>query len=118
VIYVTGDLIILSTLLFLILSIAFFVVLKKITLDNCCIQKITKPPYTVITAKNNEDCIEGIMRLIINEMQSQENGLVKELIVVDLGSCDNTVPILQKISNEYDFVHILSKEEYINTVGD
>lgn len=113
-----ADSIIFVAILFLALLVSFLIIFKKLTFNNYNIHKIIKPPYTVLTVKNNEDSIEGIMRFIINEMRYQENNLIKELIVVDMGSCDNTISILQKFSQQYDFVHILSKEEYINTVGD
>ena len=40
------------------------------------------------------------------------------LIVVDLGSEDNTSSIVEKLSLEYPFIYNMSMEEYKKTVGD
>lgn len=39
-----------------------------------------------------------------------------KIIVVDLGSTDNTPDILKKLAGDYDFVQITDKEGYIKFI--
>jgi len=70
--------------------------------------------HTVITVKDRENDIEGIIRAAAWEQQRIANcGTVPEIYAVDLGSCDKTFEILQKLSLEYDFLTALRNDEYI-----
>ena len=38
---------------------------------------------------------------------------VGDIVVIDLGSEDETLTILRRLSREYDFLHPMTKERYI-----
>jgi len=70
--------------------------------------------YTVITVKDRENDIEGIIRsLAWKQLRLASAGYVPEIYAVDLGSCDGTFEILQKLSFEYDYLTALRNDEYI-----
>ena len=76
--------------------------------------------YTVITVKNRETDVEGIIRAAAwRQLRLANAGNVPEIYAVDLDSEDKTYEILQRLELEYDFLRALQKEEYINSlVGD
>ena len=77
------------------------------------------PPYAVLSVKNCECCIEALLRSISWQMKLGEcKNCLDTLIVVDLGSEDNTSSIVEKLSLEYPFIYNMSMEEYKKTVGD
>ncbi len=85
--------------------------------DFCKTEKKT-PTYIVLTVKNNEDCIEGVIRSLINELRFKNNPFVSSnILVIDLGSEDNTIKILERLSNKYEFIHILHSSSYIDIVS-
>ncbi len=80
-------------------------------------KKIT-PAYTVLTVKNNEECIEGVIYSMIKEIQiNKDNPPFQNILVIDVGSTDNTAKILEKISKKYEFIHIIHGNSYIDMVG-
>ena len=70
--------------------------------------------YTVITVKDCENDVEGIIRsLAWKQLRFAVCGIVPELYAVDLGSCDGTFEILQRLALEYDFLKPVHSYEYI-----
>ncbi len=111
-----------ATLIMIIGLVLFFIVFFKAIQFECgiypCQQTKKTPTYTVITVKNNEDCIEGIIHTLIKELQLKNtNFSSSNILVIDLGSCDDTLKILKKISNKYEFIHILNCNSYIDMVN-
>ncbi len=81
------------------------------------IKKIT-PSYKILTVKNNEDCIEGVINSLIKEMHTGQSSIQKpKIIVIDFGSSDTTLKIVEKLSYKYDFIQILHSDSYINMVS-
>lgn len=82
----------------------------------------TKPllekSYVVITVKNCQDSIEGTIRSLAWKMLSKNNTISKELIIIDKGSQDDTLKILSRLEKEYDFIHTMTKESYINMLNE
>lgn len=74
--------------------------------------------YVVITVKNCQDNIEGTVRTYARKMLSETNTIANELIIIDTGSQDDTLKILSKLEKEYDFIHIMTKESYINMLNE
>ncbi len=62
--------------------------------------------HRVIGVKNCEDAIEGMLRTLVWE------DIREDLIVIDLGSTDETGEIIRRMEIEYDFLHIMTLEEY------
>lgn len=76
------------------------------------------PPYAVLSVKNCEGCIEVLLRAIARQMKFGECiNSIDRLIVIDLGSEDDTPIIIEKLTVEYPFICNMSMEEYKNTVG-
>lgn len=97
------------------LSKIILYLLYRFVLDN---SKILKSPYTVLCVKNQADSIEATIRSLAWHMLSQyRTREMHDIIIIDLGSSDETFEILTCLAREYDFIHPMSKERYIDLVG-
>ena len=68
----------------------------------------------VLTVKNQQDTVEGLLRSIVwQNLHSDNGGNVPQIVVIDLGSNDDTPKILKRIAADYKFVHITDKEGYL-----
>ncbi|MBE5039606.1 hypothetical protein [Ructibacterium gallinarum] len=67
-----------------------------------------QPAYVhrVIGVRDCEDTIEGVIRSLAWE------DIREDLIVMDLGSRDDTPEILRRLEQEYDFLKVMTPEEY------
>ena len=75
------------------------------------------PPYTVISVKNQADSIEAILRSTVWQMLSQSHSRnVCDIVVIDTGSTDETAAILHSLSCEYEFIHPMTKQQYIELI--
>ncbi len=97
------------------LSRIILYLLYNFVLEN---SKILKSPYTVLCVKNQADSIETTIRSLAWHIMSQNRSReVNDIIIVDLGSTDETFDILICLAREYEFIHPMSKERYIELVG-
>ena len=64
--------------------------------------------YIIIAAKNQEDKIEGFMRSFLFKILYGKEDYLKNVIVTDLRSTDNTKEILKKLSNDYEILKVSS----------
>lgn len=62
--------------------------------------------HRVIGLQNCQDSAEGIVRSLAWE------DIREELILLDLGSRDETGEILRRLEAEYDFIHVMTPPEY------
>ncbi|MDR0405660.1 MAG: hypothetical protein LBH54_02570 [Clostridiales bacterium] len=70
--------------------------------------------FIVISVKNQQDYIEDIIRTTVWKSLNRLGGReVPRIYVVDFGSTDDTLNILERICGDYEFVTALSREEYI-----
>ena len=70
--------------------------------------------YVLMTVKNEENAVEGMLRSVVWTHLNQRNGsILPEIIVVDLDSTDGTYEILNRLSEEYAFIHPVRKQEYM-----
>lgn len=68
-----------------------------------------KDAYILIIVKNQEDTIEGIIRSIIfKNIYNKNENVFDNIIVADMGSTDNTLNILKRLSEEYSFLKVIS----------
>lgn len=58
--------------------------------------------YVIIAAKNQEKKIEGFLRSFLFRLLYGKEENIKDVIVVDLNSTDETKEILEKLSLDYD----------------
>ena len=67
--------------------------------------------YIIIAAKNQENKIEGFLRTILFRIMYGKEECVKDVIVTDLNSSDDTMKILNKLSKEYDGIKVTNWKE-------
>lgn len=82
-------------------------------------EKQLSTPYTVLAVKDCADCIESAIRSIVWHMQSNTDSLPygHDLVVINLGSDDETAEILDRLADEFESVHPMSKESYISLIN-
>lgn len=79
-------------------------IFNSITLVNTNINDM----YILIAVKNQQDSIEGIIRSIVfKNIYNKRDSLFNNIIVADMGSTDDTVNILKKLSKEYSFLKVV-----------
>lgn len=62
--------------------------------------------YIIIATKNQEKKIEGFLRSFLFRVIYGKEENVKDIIITDLGSDDDTPKILEKLSKDYDCIKI------------
>lgn len=67
--------------------------------------------YVIVAVKNQECQIEGFLRSVVFRILYGKEEYLKNIIVTDLNSVDNTKEILEKISNDYDEIKLINWEE-------
>jgi len=67
--------------------------------------------YMVIAVKNQEQKIEGFMRSILFRFLYGKEEWVKDIIVADLDSKDETKQILNRMQREYDILKVIDWKE-------
>ena len=67
--------------------------------------------YIIIATKNQENKIEGFLRTILFRIMYGKEECVKDVIVTDLDSTDDTMKILSKLSKDYDEIKVVNWKE-------
>lgn len=67
--------------------------------------------YLIIAAKNQENKIEGFLRTILFRIMYGKEECVKDVIVTDLDSTDDTMKILSKLSKDYECIKVVNWRE-------
>ena len=67
--------------------------------------------YVIIAAKNQENKIEGFLRTLLFRIMYGKEDCVKDVIVTDLNSTDDTMKILNKLGKDYDNIKITNWKE-------
>ena len=62
--------------------------------------------YMIIATKNQEQKIEGFLRTLLFRLIYGKEELIKDVIVTDLGSKDDTEKILNKLSKDYNCIKL------------
>lgn len=62
--------------------------------------------YVIIAAKNQENKIEGFMRSFLFRLLYGKEENIKDVIVVDLSSTDETKEILEKLGHDYESIKV------------
>lgn len=75
--------------------------------------------YFIIAVKNQEKEIEMFIRSTIFRILYGKEENIKNIIITDLGSNDNTKKIIKKLSEDYDFINNMewkNCKELIDTI--
>ena len=64
--------------------------------------------YVIIAAKNQENKIEGFLRTLLFRIMYGKEECVKDVIVTDLNSSDDTMKILEKLSKDYNEIKVVN----------
>ena len=67
--------------------------------------------YVIIAVKNQEDKIEGFLRSILFKIMYGREDVLKNIIVADLESEDNTKDIVRRLASEYEVLKVTSWKE-------
>jgi len=67
--------------------------------------------YVIIAVKNQEDKIEGFLRSILFKILYGREEELKNVIVADLESKDDTKTIAKRLSKDYECLKVLSWKE-------
>ena len=67
--------------------------------------------YVIIAVKNQENKIEGFLRNFIFRIIYGKEESIKDIIIADLDSTDETVEILNKLANDYEGLKVTNWRE-------
>lgn len=67
--------------------------------------------YIIVAVKNQEDKIEGFLRNFLFRIIYGKEENIKDIIVADLDSTDETINILNKLQEDYDEIKVTSWKE-------
>lgn len=68
--------------------------------------------YLIVGVKDQEKNIEAFIRSILFRYLYTKEDYINDVLVVDLNSKDKTMDILKKLECDYDFIKVVSLEEY------
>ena len=72
--------------------------------------------YFIIAVKNQEEKIEGFLRSILFKILYGREEYLKNIIVADLNSSDNTKEIAKKLSKDYEILKVTNWKECKNII--
>lgn len=67
--------------------------------------------YVIIAVKNQENKIEGLLRSLLFRFLYGKEEFIKDIIVADLDSKDETRPILDRLEKDYECVKVVNWRE-------
>jgi len=97
---------------FWILALYGLIEIIKNIIDICTYTKLkAEGIYVIIATKNQEKKIEGFLRTILFRIVYGKEEYIKEILVTDLDSTDETMEILNRLSKEYDCIKPIKWKE-------
>ena len=72
--------------------------------------------YIIIAVKNQEEKIEGFLRSTLFKILYGREEYLKNIIVADLNSSDNTKEIAKKLSKDYEILKVTNWKECKNII--
>lgn len=97
----------LNSLIWILAIYGLIEIIKTIYYTIACTKLETNGIYFIIAVKNQEEKLEGFMRTIIFRLIYGKEECIKNIIITDLGSTDNTKQIAKKLSNDYKFINYI-----------
>ena len=102
---------ILNTIFWTLALYGLFEIIKNIIYISTYTKMKSDGIYLIIAVKNQEDKIEGFLRSIIFKILYGKEDWIKNIIVADLKSDDNTKEIAKKISSDYECLNVITWKE-------
>jgi len=99
---------ILNLLLWTCALYGLFEIIKNVYYILSCTNLKSDGIYLIIACKNQENKIEAYMRSVFFRLVYGKEQYIKEVIVADLNSEDNTLDILKKLQSEYKYMKIIN----------
>lgn len=93
---------ILNGILWVLALYGLFEIVKTIIYTYSCTNLRSEGIYVIIAAKNQEKRIEVFLRSLLFRLIYGKEENIKDVIVVDLNSTDETKKIIEKLANDYD----------------
>ena len=102
---------ILNTIFWTLALYGLFEIIKNIIYITTYTKMKADGIYVIIAIKNQEDKIEGFLRSILFKILYGREEYLKNIIVADLESTDNSKEIAKKLSEEYEILKVTSWRE-------
>lgn len=102
---------ILSTCFWTLAIYGLFEIIKNIIYISTYTKFKSDGIYVIIAVKNQEEKIEGFLRSIIFKILYGREEYLKNIIVADLQSNDNTEIIAKKLQKDYEILKVTSWKE-------
>ncbi len=99
---------VLNTVFWTLAIYGFFEVVKSVIYIGTYTKFRSDGIYVIIAVKNQEEKIEGFLRSIIFKILYGREEYLKNIVVADLQSSDNTKEIAKKLSKDYDVLKVTS----------
>ena len=72
--------------------------------------------YLIVAVKNQQEKIEGFLRTVLFRLLYGKEENIKEVIITDLDSQDETVDILKRLQKDYDCIKVTNWKDYKNVL--
>ena len=103
--------IVLNTIFWTLAIYGFFEIIKNVIYIFTYTRMRSTGIYVIIAVKNQEEKIEGFLRSILFKILYGREEYLKNIIVADLESTDNTKEIAKKLAKDYEILKVLSWKE-------
>lgn len=100
-----------ETLLWILALYGFIEIIKTIKYSFTYANIKSDKMYFILAVKNQEDKIEGTLRSILFRILYGKEEIIKNIIIADLDSNDDTLKIATKLEKEYDNVTAVKWKE-------
>ncbi len=97
---------ILNTIFWTLAIYGLFEIIKNIIYIGTYTKFKTNGIYIIVAVKNQEEKIEGFLRSILFKILYGREEYLKNIIVADLQSTDNTKDIAKRLAKEYDVLKV------------
>lgn len=102
---------ILNTVFWTLAIYGLFEIIKNIIYINTYTKFKSDGIYLIIAVKNQEERIEGFLRATLFKILYGREEYLKNIIIADLKSTDNTKEIVKKMSEEYECLKVVNWKE-------
>lgn len=102
---------ILNTVLWTLAFYGLFELIKNIIYISTYTKLKANGIYLILAVKNQEEKIEGFIRSILFKICYGKEECLKNIIIADLKSQDNTKQIAKKLEQDYEMIKVTSWKE-------